>query len=475
VIGFLFHPDARVTPGQSEAQLRAAGELPGRRVVLLITLLGAVLRLPGLFTDFWLDEIWSYDIAQQVHSIPDVLLSEPARIDNNHPLNTLYLRAIGPAKPFWLYRLPSFLAGVGSIVLAARIMRRAGRGPSVAAALMIAVGYPFVFYSSEARGYAPAVFFALLAFESLLSDLERPSVSWRAAFAATCILGVLWHLTFVQFYLAAMTWSVLAIRRREKSLFGQVVWWASLHVIPLACFATLYQVFIRHLTIGGAPDQNTWHVLISSVAMPVGAPEIRGTWTAVTATLIALVVVVALVIALSRLACQRSDLWLFYVLAIVVAPAFLLTYDLVLSARPQPLMVRYFLVSMAFAALALSRLAHRRLIVVALVVIGAGAWQGLTMSRGGYCSSIARIGGSTVAADSAFRVGSVIRFYNQYLPADRRPQFLGEGTAAAQAADWYITTRDEPVALVDFSLDSTYPSNGLSGTSWRLHRRAGSR
>lgn len=481
MIGFLFHPTPstarRTTAGQSDESRsdRRAARHPRAHELLLLTivLLGAVLRLPGLSTDFWLDEIWSYDVAQQVRSIPDVLLSEPARIDNNHPLNTLLVRAIGPVKPFWLYRLPSFLAGVGSIFLAARIMRRAGRAPSLAAALLFAVGFPFVFYSTEARGYAPAVFFALLAFESLLSDLERPRIAWRATFVISCILGVLSHLTFVQFYLAAMAWSVLAIRRRERSLVKQLVWWTSLHAIPLAMFATLHQIFIRHLTIGGAPHQDTLDVLTSTLAMLVNGPEARG--HSIVALALAAIVAIALCISLTRLARQRNDLWLFYVLVIVLSPAFLLTYDLILSARPQPLMVRYFLVSMAFAALALSHLAHQRLIPLALILLAAGAWQACTITRGGYSKALARIGPSTVAADSTFRVGSIIRFYNQYLPAEWQPRFVGEGPAAAASADWYITTRDSDRAPESFTIVASYPAQGLSGTTWRLHQQTPAR
>jgi hypothetical protein len=159
MISFLVHTPrpAPVTPAQG---LSAAPDRRYERVVLLVVALSALLRLPGLFTDFWLDEIWSYNVATQVHSIPDVLVSDAARIDNNHPLNTLLIRAIGPKRPIWLYRFPAFISGIGTVYLAARIMRRSGRNQSLAAALLVGVSFPFVFYSSEARGYAPAVFFA---------------------------------------------------------------------------------------------------------------------------------------------------------------------------------------------------------------------------------------------------------------------------------------------------------------------------
>src|SRR5205085_1954017 len=114
------------------------------------------------------------------------------------------------------YRIPAFVSGIGAIVAAAHTMARFGRAESMMAALLVAISFPFVFYSSEARGYAMASFLAIVAFDALLADLDRPRLWTAALFSAACVLGFLAHLTFVHFYLAAMFWSVFRIRRTTR-------------------------------------------------------------------------------------------------------------------------------------------------------------------------------------------------------------------------------------------------------------------
>ena len=149
-------------------------------VLALLVLLAAIVRIPGLFTDFWGDEIWSWSIAGQLHSARDVLLSESARIDNNHPLNTLWLYTCGQDASVWLYRLPALLAGIGSVIVAVHIMSRRNFIAAVAAAVLIGFSFPLIFYSSEVRGYSLAVLFGLMAFDALEIALETGGGwAWR--------------------------------------------------------------------------------------------------------------------------------------------------------------------------------------------------------------------------------------------------------------------------------------------------------
>jgi hypothetical protein len=47
-------------------------------------LVAAALRWRGIFTDFWLDEIWSYDqFARRAHSVADILFNPAFKHDNN--------------------------------------------------------------------------------------------------------------------------------------------------------------------------------------------------------------------------------------------------------------------------------------------------------------------------------------------------------------------------------------------------------
>src|SRR3954454_15073430 len=184
-------------------------------VIAAIVIAAAALRIPGMLTDFWLDEIWSLHIAKAIHSPLDVLLSSSARIDNNHPLHTWYLWTIGDVKQWWIYRLPALMCGIGSVVVAAHAMRRRSAMEAIAAAVLLGFSFPLVFYSSEARGYSPAVFFTLVAFDAMLRYVERPRWASAIVFNVACVLGFLSHLTFVHFYLAALYWTLLRVRRTK--------------------------------------------------------------------------------------------------------------------------------------------------------------------------------------------------------------------------------------------------------------------
>src|SRR5262249_6510748 len=133
-------------------------------IIFLLLLLAAALRIPGLLTDFWLDEVWTWAlIRQQVTSWTDVFTK--VRMDNSHPLVTLLMHLVGDQRNWMIYRIPSYLAGVATIPVAARIGLRRGACQGVAVAAVFALSYPMIVYSTEARGYAPVVFFALLSLD----------------------------------------------------------------------------------------------------------------------------------------------------------------------------------------------------------------------------------------------------------------------------------------------------------------------
>src|SRR5689334_8427055 len=144
-------------------------------IILLIIVIAAILRIAGIFDDFWLDEIWSYSVARHVHKLSDILLSPDIHIDNNHPLNTLFMWLMGDLRLWWIYRLPALAAGIGSVIVTAIIALRRGSVEALVAALLVGFSYPLIFYSSEARGYALVVFFALLGFDALERYLRRPN------------------------------------------------------------------------------------------------------------------------------------------------------------------------------------------------------------------------------------------------------------------------------------------------------------
>jgi hypothetical protein len=464
--------------------------------IALLVVIGAALRFPGLFTDFWLDEIWSFLIARQLHSIRDLLFSETARIDNNHLLNTWLLYVLGDRPNWWVYRVPALISGVGSILAAAHVMSRFGRLEATFATLLVAISFPLVFYSSEARGYAMASFFAIVAVDSLLADLHRPRWWTALLFNSVCVLGFLAHLTFVHFYLAAMFWSVLRIRRTTHSIPSQLTGWLRLNAVPIVLCATLYLTFIRHLIIGGAAPTSPLLIIASSLSLTLG-----GAASAPVAIIVATIVAISFIATLVYLLRHQQDIGLFYLLAVVIAPLFLLMYDLLLSVRPQPLMVRYFLVALTMLLLALSHGAAAlwraggppgRVVVAALAcAFAAGSFvqwfHFYTYGRGGYLSALSHMVQDTpgpvvtVASDNEFPTSMVIEFYRpRVLPPGRSIDMYQEAVPRPQPPEWVIVTRPSetrspvrtrmhPSGAV-YELDSQYPTSALSGTSWCLYR-----
>ena len=133
---------------------------------------GIALRVVGLWSDFWLDEVWTWRLAARVGSVLDVFTG--IHHSNNHHLNTLIFYWIGDTPEWWLYRLPALVCGSASVALAAAVAWRRGRLEAVLAAWLTAGCFALVHFSSEARGSGPTVTFALAALWLLERDL-RPS------------------------------------------------------------------------------------------------------------------------------------------------------------------------------------------------------------------------------------------------------------------------------------------------------------
>jgi uncharacterized membrane protein len=196
--------------------LTASSFAPSRYAVLigLATAIGAALRIAAANNDLWLDEIWSLKFAMNAKSYGDVLWG--VSHDNNHILNTVWLRFTGPDAHPVFQRLPAILAGIATIPVAARIARAHGGDiAGVSAALLFAFSVFFVNYGSEARGYGVAVLASLLAADAVrrwLADSDD-----RLALGqiwASIALGALFHLIVV--WSAAVIWIIAtgALMRR---------------------------------------------------------------------------------------------------------------------------------------------------------------------------------------------------------------------------------------------------------------------
>lgn len=467
----------------SRAALRAL-EL----AALALIAAGALARAVALRTDFWLDEVWTFDFARRLASPLEVLTG--IHHSNNHHLNTLFVYLLGPDLPHWAwYRLLSLAAGLGSIALVARLSGQRGRVEAWVGAVLAASSYVLVFHSAEARGYALVVFFALLSFQQLRLLLDAPTWKRGALFGLITALGFLSHLQFVHVYAGAVAWSAWRAARAKGPIPGRLLALGRMHLVALVFLLALYWVDVRELHIGGGPSYDLLGVLGSTAALAMGVPAIA--WL----TLLALAVFVVLALAgIGRLARRGDDAWVFHLVAILVSPAVLLA-----AARPDVLFERYFVLSHVFLLLLLAELlgaglraggAARTAAAGCLVAVVVGnallIAPFLRDGSGRYLDALELIASETpgptarVASDNDGRTSLMIDFYQRWLPPGERIDYVPQDQWP-DAVEWVLVQsfterrpRDETLWIGEtcYAYLRRFPRGSHSGWEWFLFRRA---
>jgi hypothetical protein len=449
---------------------------------------GGLFRALAARGDLWFDEIWSIRLAEKVQS-PIEIITALVR-DNNHILNTLWMYLVGEQSWWMLYRIPAVVAGIGAVILSGLIARRWGMTAAVLAVLLTGLSYPLIHYSSEARGYAPAIFFAFAALLSLDRFLRKRGVAAAACFAASGILGFFSHLLFIQCYAALLCWSVWRVMKSPQRWrdLGALV--TRCHAAPLVALLFLYIFHIRYIRPGGGPEHELLGVIADTACLAWGLPV-----TAPSGAIALILFACATAWGLRLLWRRRSDLWVFFAVQIIIAPA---VFGLL--APPELLYERYFLLPLAFwlllPALALADLlrrgaAWRSLAALALVAFCAGnllrTTRLLQLGRGGYLEALTFIAehseGETIliAGDHDFRHRMIIEFYADRIPTDKEFIYKGRYVMPREGADWYLAhsfdrTPDPGPRARDrygnvYDLAASYPCAGLSGWSWFVYRR----
>lgn len=460
-------------------------------LVAAVVALGAVLRAIPCWNDFWLDEIWTYLTARTLTSPLAVFTA--IHHSNNHHLNTLFFYWIGDTPHWPAYRIPSLVSGTASVALAAGFAARRGRLEAVLAAVLSAFCFALIHFSSEARGYAPLVCFSLLALWSLELDLERPRAWTAAVFGASAVLGLLSQLVFLFVYTGALVHSAQRLLRQRATVRSALGALARLHLGPLACFALLYWIDLRKLQIGAGPPPDPAWLLSRVVGFTFGLPVVREL-AAPYAALGALVVGLGL----RRLARAGDDLWLCFLIAILLAPLLAIA-----TLRPEVIAVRYFLVGIAFTLLLASfELAHAlraggtqralALAALALFLVGNGlhTQRFFEHGRGGYLAALLTMAERTqgerivVGSDHDFRVGSVLRFYASRLPATKTLDYRPRDRWPPGGPEWLIFHYQErPARRHDwlvlhsgarYALVAEFDHAAISGFYWALYRNLGS-
>jgi len=464
-------------------------------------------RFAGLCNDLWLDEIWSLRLVQQLRSPAEIL----TRLwhDNNHPLNSLWLYLVGPDQPAWAYRLLSWFMGTATVGLAGLIVQRqyqqlhpdetparAGVAGLIAATL-VGGSYFLIHFSSEARGYGPAVGFGFLALYALGRAPERPASGWGFVYGLSCVLGLLSHLVAFQVLLAGLVWSGVKLFTNWSAWRDRLVHLLCWQAGPWLFLGLYYLGFVRKVQVGGGPKLALGEVLGTLSAFSLGFPGGKG---GVGAMLVFLVVtILALVLLLRRDRAMAG----FYAMGVFVAPAIVQMFS-----RFGLLYPRYFIVSAALGLLlagyALVRLAvcgRGRMGLMGRIgpiaagglltgfLIGNGLHTGRLVrdGRGQYQAALRYIakrtpaGAITVSSDLDFRNFGVMDYYKAAVGPAHRLHYYPTQQPPPEGLQWIFLHRlDEstpvpPDALHDaagrdYQLVRVFPHAPLSGWEWYVYR-----
>ena len=453
-----------------------------------VILLAGTLRLQAGLDDFWLDEIWTVALMEGMDSPAQIILD--AKVVNNHFLNSFIVYSLGPQKHWLWYRLPAVVAGLGTVILAGFAGRRWGPWHAFAAILLTGLSFPLIQYSSEARGYAYVMFFAMLSFvimQTLLQD-DRPRWKLEILFGITAIVSFLAHLTYVYCFAALGAWLLYSgkkfppatLVRRALLGFGP----------PTLFVGWLYFVSLQTASRGGGKIEPFLRTTSRALSLIVGGPEMGPS-----VTLFATFAGIGLFSALCFFYRRREWTAVFFAGVVVAFPA-----AAVIVLQPEFLYARYFLVSILFAqllfAFALGSLAETsnggKWVYIAtllfLTITNTTHTKALLETgRGQYLAAARLINEQatslpvSIGTDHPFRNQMVLSYYWKWIRQPKPLRFYSKNNWPQQGPEWLLRhsmkrNYDPPSVQLDFyqnryRLVKVFPYAGLSGWHWGLYRK----
>lgn len=460
-------------------------------IFYLIFILASCLILAAGRGDLWLDEIWSLFYANTSSSAWKIM---QIRHDNNHLLNTLYLYVLGDQERLYLYRFFAIASGIGSIYLVSLSARAWGRVESIIALLLTGTSYPLILNFSEARGYSPAIFFAILTFVTLQKYQDKQSPSRLFCIWSFSILGVLSHLTFIIFLLSIFIYSVSfslfhCSPKDQQSTISNLF---RIYFIPFSFITWLYFFFIRHLTFGGGPIHDKMEVLYNVGKFLGGLPD-----QGIVAYLGLIFLLLSAIVAIALLYLAENHLWVFYTSMFFIVPALL-----VLVTKPKYLYFRYFIICFPFYYHLMSYLLGRiyrttfrfRIYAVALIITSLVFGHSLRIlpllryGRGNYTNAMEYIARNSktpiikIGSDHDFRNGMVLKYYSRVLGPGKQLQYINRDYIMMEKPEWLITQSQDlkytpPMQIIinnrltyDFAEKFSY--SGVSGWNWYVFKLA---
>ena len=415
----------------------------------LIVLLAILLRLRTIDNDLRIDEIWSLQLASSMHSPFDLF---SLHWDNNHYLNTLWLYYAGLSQPFWTYRIPSFLCGIGLVI--AVIWSEWKKHPITGLVLgsILAASAFLTTYSTEARGYMPMLFFGFLSYLQMQRTMNTRKTSDALAFGLLSMISFLWQLMYIHLFLALMTWYIVRFWS-QKNTHTLTIFFISMFPSTLLLYLLAITDFVS-LKLGGAPASTPLHAALESASVVFGLP--LHSWMA---EIVGLGALVSLIVCTESIMQKDRSKGAFYLTLFALSPI-----ALILVLHTPFFFARYFSVSLLFAILLLgTRLIggarHSNLIIrgccitilCAFIISNLLAQKNLTTFVRGYTDSLMFLTSHatkqtiTIGSSGDFRTKLLLWFYVPYLETDKKIVYLDRTSRRMNTPDyWFIDNEVEP-------------------------------
>lgn len=420
-----------------------------------IMVIGLVLRWYAGTTEFWMDEIWTWELSQTAKHPWQVF---QIKHDNNHLLNTLVVYLLGPDQPWMVYRIPTMIAGVLSIPVAGAIFWDQHRGRAVLLMLLVATNYQLIHYGSEARGYGYLILFSLLSVWLAQRSMASQRPINDCLFAFVALLGFASHSTYIFCFLAIASWFAYrwsTDRALQSHALGSLI---RCSAIPLVFLMWLYFSVTSEMTIGGGEGRSIIDAVSKLLTSTFGG-HAEGWWNV---RLVGGLGATAILIGLAVLWRAESEWAVLYASALIFVPALIL-----ILLKPQLLYTRYFLVQIIFLLMLLTQGAiwlweRNRIgavstsLALLLVLSGnvASTWNLVNLDRGHYREAIAlmltdNVAGErlpedaalhsvTISSDYDMRHAMIIRFYQRQLDPQNRIRYVMGADIPETGVDWML-------------------------------------
>lgn len=405
-------------------------------------------------------------------------------------LNTFFLYGIGAQKPFILYRLLSVASGFGALVIMIYLASRRGRFEAFSLLLLAGTSYPLILYFSEARGYAPAIFCALLAYMLLERNEHRLAPATLLLFWAVIIAGMLAHLTFVIIFMSLVSLSVVRCTEADLPYSHLVKRLCVTYGLPILFFVWFYLYFVREMDIGGGNNFQYFEVISHATSVLSGFPD--GQYFQIASLVFYTATVAAGVIFFYR---KQSAEWVFYLMALCVAPALLL-----ITARSQVFFFRYLLVVFPFFYLLLAAMLgvlyrsgfvrYRCLALAIMLLMTVGQAVRviplLVYGRGSYTEALSYLDSHTsgneirIGSDHDFRNGTILEFYAGTRHLKKTLIYQEQALWKNEPPEWFIAHSQKVFFQASPTLYSKnddvyrlvrqFNSTTDSGWNWYLYR-----